>query len=266
MKTFGEVLKEQKSEVEELRSLAETINREKFIPNNEIIGVLLTGSIARGDARITPPGLLIDLSILVNKRGDISLDDLFGEDEEPGIPYHCVTVKENVKVAIEIIEESDIWKIREKTEPEIFAKNESIILNDKMGILKIWKNQYFIITDEQARQRALKNYFRFRYLTEDYRFEKWKYRKAYIQILQNFNEAGECYCSFLFCINKKFIPRKDWLTYLTYELNIKPGDHESFMKILYTSIIEEEFVLEKKELLHEIENWMKGYCREKKWL
>ena len=266
MKTFTQIIEEQRNDVEKLRSLAYKINSEKITPNNKIIGALLTGSVARGDARIAPFGIKIDLAIIVKNKSEIDLDKIFGINKAENFPYHCVTFEEKVGIQIELIEEYDLWKIREKHESDIYAKNESIILNDKNGILKKWKDEYFNITNDQLKQRALRNYWRFCYLTGDYRLEKWQYRKAYIQINQNFNEASECYCNFLYCINKQFIPRRDWLAYLTYELKIKPVKHESYMNNLYTAILSEEFILQKNDILKEIKNWMEEYCKDKSWL
>jgi hypothetical protein len=40
------------------------------MPNTKIIGSLLTGSVARGDARIGPFGIIIDMAMLAKfKRG-----------------------------------------------------------------------------------------------------------------------------------------------------------------------------------------------------
>src|SRR5690606_20985152 len=178
-----------------------------------IIGTLLTGSVARKDARIAPLGIMIDLAIIVNSREDINLDVVFGKDEEPFIPYHCITIHEKIGLAIEVIEKSDLFTIRETTESNIYAKLESVILYDPQGILQNWKENSFTVSADEIKTRSLSNYFRFQYLTGEYRIEKWKHRKANIQIAQLFNEACECYCNFLYTINGSFIPRKDWLVY-----------------------------------------------------
>jgi len=44
------------------------------------------------------------------------------------------------------------------------------------------EKEAFILTDDDIKYRALKHYFRFHYLTSDYRNEKWSYREAWIQI------------------------------------------------------------------------------------
>ena len=52
-------------------------------------------------------------------------------------------------------------------------------------------------------------------------------------MIQNGNEALECYCGFLYCINGWFIPRKDWLVYLTTELEVKAPNHDELIDGLY---------------------------------
>lgn len=266
MKTFTELIKEQSSDVKQLREIVRKITDDKIIPNRLILGALLTGSVARGDARIGPFGIMIDLAIVVNDKKDISLEEIFGVDEEPYIPFHCISIRDSIGLAIQVIEENKLWEMRDKGESAIFAMHESEILNDKKNLLTKWKNECFTISPDQIKERALQQYFRFEYLTGEYRFEKWSYRKAWVQMAQNCNEANECYCNFLYCINGRFIPRKDWLTYLTYEMNLKPRKHQEYMETLYEAQLNESFMNKKYNVYQEIRNWMERYCKEHNWL
>jgi predicted nucleotidyltransferase len=263
---FPELLEIQKQEAAALRTMVELLLEEKIKNESRILGALLTGSVARGDARIGPFGVMVDLALVVDKKEELDLETMFGKDEEPDIPFHCVSLKDTIGLAIEVLEEKELYQIRQKQESQIFSKHESIILYDPSGLLRKWKEQYFIIDDNQVRQRALQHYYRFCYLTGDYRFEKWEFRKAYTQINQNFNEAAECYCNFLHCINRSFIPRKDWLAYLTYELQIKPADHETCMAGIYEASNTEEGVLRRNGYMEEIRKWMNDYCIRMKWV
>ncbi len=256
MKYFSDLINEQKKEVDSFKNIIFEINNEKIVPNKKILGALLTGSVARGDARKGPFGIMIDVSLVVKNTTDINLEEIFGKDEEPHIPFHCVPIRDDIWIAVKTIKEKDLWTIRNESESTIFAMNESIILNDKKGILKKWKDEYFVITKEQAKERAKNQYFRFCYVTGEYRFEKWSYREAWVQCAQNFNEANECYCSFLYCINSMFIPRKDWLTYLTYEMTIKPPKHEEYMKTMYSTELNKESLSKKLQLYEELRLWM----------
>lgn len=266
MKHFKQMVSEQESDVTELKRILKNELNSKVIPNNLFLGALLTGSVARGDARINPFGIYIDLTLIVKKRNEINLEKIFGNDAEPFIPKFCIKKTDKIGIAIEIIEENNLWNIRDQNEPTIFARNESIIVYDKTKILKKWKDECFIITTDQIKKRALANFFRFKYLTDEYRFEKWNYRMAYIQINQNLNEAAECYINFLYCINEYFIPRKDWLVYLSYDLIIKPEKHIEYLDHLYTSSVKPNSIELRNKIIEEVGKWMENYCQIKTWL
>ena len=107
MKYFKDLVKEQEAEVSSLKKIIDSISNEKIVPNKKILGALLTGSVARGDARKGPFGIMIDVSVVVKNKTDISLEEVFGKDEEPHIPFHCVHVKDDIWIAVKIIEEKD---------------------------------------------------------------------------------------------------------------------------------------------------------------
>jgi predicted nucleotidyltransferase len=71
MKYFQDLLNEQKEVVTELKNKTKAFIEEKIIPNKNIKGALLTGSVARGDARISQFGILIDVAILVENKDDL---------------------------------------------------------------------------------------------------------------------------------------------------------------------------------------------------
>jgi hypothetical protein len=265
MKSLSEMLNKQRDEVTEYRSLAARVAKERIASIPAVLGVLLTGSVARGDARRGPYGLQIDLTIVVADRIDINLSDIFGPSIEPYIPYHCVNV-EGQGFAIEVMTVNELNSIRTCRESVIFAKQESMVLFDRTGLLTKWKLEAFALTDEQIRARAMQQYFRFDYLTNDYRIEKWKHREAWVQITQNANEAVECYCNFLYCINGWFIPRKDWLVYLTYELNERAPNHTELMNELYKAEVSQEGVEARFLHLENLNSWMRGFCVQRGWL
>ncbi len=265
MKNLQDLRNEQEDEVARYRAVAEdAINQ--FIRTNElIIGALLAGSVARGDARTGPFGLYIDLVIVAEERKDINLTDVFGPNIEPYTPKHCIKFK-CTGLAIELTTRKDLLDIRTRWESEIYARQESIVLYDKTGFLQKWKAEAFTITKEQKRDRALAYYFRSQYLVGQYRVEKWKHREAWVQLAQIGNEAVECYCSFLYCINNLFIPRKDWLAYLTYGLSEKMPDHEHVLEEIYTIIPTEEDVDRRFIGFTDVLSWMTSVCKTNGWI
>lgn len=265
MKTLHELRTEQQSEVNYYRSIAQKAVQQLVVPQQALIGALLAGSVARGDARKGPFGLYIDLVVVAEDRQDVNLTEIFGPNIEPYIPKHCIKYEE-AGLAIELTTREDLLNIRSMYESIIFARQESIVLNDKTGFLQKWKDSAFQITAEQARDRALPQFFRCDYLVGDYRLEKWKYRKAWVQLGQIGNEAVECYCNFLYCINGLFIPRKDWLVYLTYDLQDKMPDHEHVLDNIYTVAPTESGVDNRFHILSDVLSWIRNYCSEKGWI
>jgi predicted nucleotidyltransferase len=265
MKSLSQMVQQQKDAVADYRSLAYRAADSHLSALPGIVGVLLTGSAARGDARKGPYGLHIDLSVVVADKNDIDLTEIFGPSVEPYSPYHCVDIEGQI-FAIEVVTLKELIDIRTRWEPVIFAKQESVILFDRTGLLTKWKKEIFSISDEQMHMRAMQQYFRYDYLTNDYRTEKWKHREAWMQMAQNGNEAIECYCNFLYCINGWFIPRKDWLVYLTYELPEKAPEHEELMTRLYKVEVTRDAIVSRGDQLQSLGLWMRHYCERKGWL
>jgi hypothetical protein len=265
MKTLDELRAEQEAEVRNYRAVADHVVQDFVHPHEGIIGALLAGSVARGDARHGPFGLYIDLVLVAEHRENVDLTAIFGPSIEPFIPKHCVKVN-GTGIALELTTRKDLEDIRSRWEPEIYARHESLVLYDRTGFLSKWKSNVFSISDEQKKDRALVWFFRCQYLVGDYRVEKWKHRSAWVQLCQIGNEAAECYCFFLYCINGQFIPRKDWVTYLTYELPDKATDHARLLETIYTSNPKEEEIDVRFKCLNEVLSWMNSYCHNRKWI
>jgi len=64
----------------------------------------------------------------------------------------------------------------------------------------------------------------------------------------------------------QFIPRKDWVTYLTYELPDKAPGHEHLLQAIYISIPTEQEVDGRFKRLSEALSWMSTYCWERRWI
>jgi hypothetical protein len=62
-----------------------------------------------------------------------------------------------------------------------------------------------------------------------------------------------------------FIPRKDWLTYLTYDMAVKPPEHNDFMENIYQTDLSEEHMLIKYDVYLKIRNWMDDYMKRNQW-
>jgi hypothetical protein len=266
MKRFPDMVSEQAATIARLREEATKYILSKINDNRQIAGVLLTGSVARGDGRIGPWGIYVDITLVLRDGAGVDLDALFGKNEEPYIPKHCINLYDKVGVAVGVTSLQALNDIRTMPESNIFAMNESLVIFDPDGLLETWKRSAFVISDEDVRARALQQYFRLDYLINDYRMEKWNYREASVQIAQNFNEAGECYLTFLYCINKRFIPRKDWLAYLTYDLATKPPTHERDIEAFYLEHHGPEGLEARRRTLAGWAGWMLDFSKTQGWL
>jgi predicted nucleotidyltransferase len=83
-----EVLADQQSEVVHYRSVARKLTREKLSRMSGVVGVLLTGSVARGDARTGPLGFFVDLLVVHEDGQSIDLESVFGSSTDPDLPFH----------------------------------------------------------------------------------------------------------------------------------------------------------------------------------
>jgi hypothetical protein len=173
---------------------------------------------------------------------------------------------ENTEVAFEVVTLKLLNNIRLAPESVIFSKQESRILYDPRHFVADWKDRCFILTEADIRRRSLEQYFRFDYLTCEYRTEKWTHREAWAQLAQIENEALECYCNFLYCINGWFIPRKDWLVYLTYDLPKQMPDHCTLINELYSVEGTANGIDKRNEGLQKVHHWMKDYCLKNGWI
>lgn len=265
MVPFSEFIVQQSGEVVKLRGIAEDLLEQKRESLGSDTGVLLSGSVARGDARVGPFGIFIDLTVFESETNRVDLESVFGPDEKPELPYHSIRVSKDIGFAIAKRSYEYLGQIQEMDEATRFALSESIVLIDPTRRLGKMRLALATISESEQKRRGLEWYRRFRYLTGDYRLEKWSHRTAWTQVAQIMNEANECYCSFLYCINGSYVPRKDWLAYLTYEMETKPEDHDSIMDALFATQLDERALGIKAQTYGRVGAWMKQVCDARGW-
>jgi hypothetical protein len=261
-----EMIALQKEHVEQYRKTAAAFIEKEISIIPQVLGVLLTGSTARGDARKGPLGLMTDITIVLEPNTSIDLIERFGPSvEPPDYPFHAIN-RQNTTFALELTHIDSLWDIKKQSDSIIFAKQESLIMLDRTGKLKKWKDTAFKLNDDEIKQRSLMYYRWFEYISNEYHFEKWAFRKAWIQLTHNLNVACECFCSFLFCINGGYVPRRDWIVYLTYELPEKPNDYEQLIHSMYQSLATEADITNREAAIKKANQWMISYCRAKGWM
>ncbi len=262
MKTIGKIIGEQADFCSELRRIAQIFAKDinaKF----DVTSILLTGSAARGDARMGKMGVLVDLTV-ISDSGNLDLPGIYGPDTEPGIPYYCTRF---MNTGFQIKQEtlSHIFDTN-KTESECYALSESVVLTTKYPEMDSIIRQLFPKKQGSRKDAAMKNYRRYMYLCGEYRYDKWEYREAYAQMAQNFHEAFECFCGFVYAVNGSFIPRKDWLAYLLPEQAIKPDQIDSIINELMEVSPNQESIEKRKQIYGTVGEWMKTTAKNFGWL
>ncbi len=65
----------------------------KTIDKNDVQTILLSGSVSRGDYCPGIKGGMIDLTVMKKHGSEMTAESLFGKNEKPHIPYHCIPWK-----------------------------------------------------------------------------------------------------------------------------------------------------------------------------
>lgn len=89
MKKLEDVILQQKDFIQDLKSKTnEFINS---LDKTHLQTILLSGSVSRKDYFPGEMGGMVDLTVVRKQNSNASAESVFGKDEEPHIPYHCVT-------------------------------------------------------------------------------------------------------------------------------------------------------------------------------
>lgn len=252
MKSFRDMKDEQREFCAELESKAFKLVQ-SFQRESNIGAVLLTGSVARGDARKGPYGVLVDLLLILN-HSSMDFEPVFGPDLEPEIPFYCGKV-DGVDYQIQSVQKSDFLKLP-KPEDQLYALCESKILLCNDDEIDTFIGENFKPFGMPRKDLAMQNFYRFHYLTNDYRLEKWLYREAFLQISENYHSSLICFAHFLYAINKSFIPRDDWKIYLLFDLALKPDNLEEIIESLQSGVRNHEDIKRVQDIIKNCENWM----------
>ena len=85
-----------RSEIERLRATDIRLIRQRAdayvrsIDPEELVAILLSGSVARGDFFPGKLGGMTDLTVFKKAGSRLTAEELFGKNEDPDIPYDCV--------------------------------------------------------------------------------------------------------------------------------------------------------------------------------
>ncbi len=231
MKTKVTIIEQQKDFIKKLKD--KTLDFIASIDTSEIESILLSGSLARADffPRIKENGEcdgMVDLIVMRKKGSSITAEAIFGPDQDPPIPYHCIKV-DSVWFAILFTDFIDSEKFKGFEEARKFSVLESQILFDPNNSYKneLVKINQFVKEDLKDKLNNALGYIH--YLISDYKKDRWYRREAFIQLHENLNTAIRAGVRSLFYINGFYAPAEDRAVYYSHSLEKLPENYPALI-------------------------------------
>ena len=250
MKNKNEIIIQQKSFIDEMKK--EACKLVDSIDKSELETILLSGSVSRGDffpRKNENGGYVghIDLIVMKKHGSTITAEALFGPDQDPPVPYHCIKV-ENTWFAILFTDFIDGETFKTFDEARKFSILESQILYDPN---KKYENELPKINEikKQECKTELQNKTGYiNYLISDYKTDRWQRRQAYLQLHENLNTAIRMGVYCLYYKNNSYAPAEDRPLYYSLTLNELPDNYSDVIIELknQTTDSEEDYLRREK--------------------
>jgi hypothetical protein len=230
-----EELKERQSEfisglISKTRTYINTLDKK------ELQTILLSGSVSRGDYFPGEFGGKVDIIVLRKPGSILTAEELFGKDEEPEIPYHCVTwngigyqilfsdfINENNFIAFDEARKYSFL------ESQILWDENRLYEKALQGISSLAQNDQTKMLDNCLGYIS--------YLLSDYKKDRWLRRDAFSQMHENLNTSIRLIIQCLFYINNKYSPAEDRRLYYSYSLPILPKNYNEKIRRLFKQVI-----------------------------
>jgi hypothetical protein len=186
--------------------------------------ILLSGSVARGDYFPGDMGGMIDLTAMRKVGSGGTAEELFGKNEDPGIPFHCVNRGGNW-YQISLVDFVDPGSFAGMPEAAKYALLESKALFDPRGkygeaLVEIGR---LASREREAMMRERLGYIG--YLLSDYKKDRWLRRKAFVQLHENLSAAIGAAIQCIYYINGRYSPAEDRRLYYSFDLESLPADY-----------------------------------------
>lgn len=242
MKDKEAIIEQQKDFIQNLRK--RTVDFINSIDKSEIETILLSGSLSRADffPRIKENGEydgMVDLIVMRKKGSRINADDIFGPDQDPPIPYHCVKV-EGLWFAILFTDFIDADTFSKFEEPRKFSVLESQILFDPNASYKNELEKINQLVGEELKIQLNNSLGYIHYLISDYKKDRWYRRGAFIQLQENLNTAIRAGIRSLFYMNGFYSPAEDRAIYYSHSLPKLPQDYAKLISQICSQDTESE--------------------------
>lgn len=184
--------------------------------------ILISGSVARGDFSPGKYGGNIDLTVMKNKDSTISPEQIFGKDEEPYIPYHCVShFGQGFQIAFHDILTID--NFHNLDEAKKYSILESKLYWERSSSFSVLRDQVEASLNKELKEKLSEVLGYINYLLSDYKKSRWRSRNAYVQLHSNLNLAIDLSIKGLYYLNRSFSPAEDRRLYYSYDLKRLPN-------------------------------------------
>jgi hypothetical protein len=238
------MIEKQRDYVQKMRDHAN--NFINSLDKNEIETILLSGSVSRGDYCPGKNGGMIDLIVMKKDGSKITAEELFGKDEDPFIPYHCIRWN-GEWFAILFTDFIDCNIFDKFNEPRKFSVMESKILYDpnKKYKKEIEKIKEHAEKDLKNKLKETLGYLKYIIGKE----KRWETREAYPHMHNNLNIAIGLGICCLYYLNGKYAPADDRKLYYTYELEKTPKNYDKLLVKLFEQKIDSKEDYERRKKL-----------------
>jgi hypothetical protein len=224
-----------KSEIVELRASDISLIRKRAdsfvesIQKENLSAILMSGSVARGDFFPGRLGGMTDLTVFKKPGSSATAEGLFGRNEDPDIPYHCVHRKGDW-YQIWFIEMLNAEGYRRLPEARKYALNESVLLWEDDDSYSQATSDFSKIAAEETRVAFGARLNGISYLLSEYKVDRWHRRNEPGQLHFNLNVAIDIAIGCLYNLNGKYTPAPDRALYYSYELDKQPPSYEELLQ------------------------------------
>jgi len=254
MKRKEAIIEQQKDFIINLKN--KTVEFINSIDKSEIETILLSGSLSRGDfsPRIKDGGDIdgmVDLIVMRKKGSNIKAEDVFGQDQEPPIPFHCVKVN-NLWYEILFTDFIDSDAFTKYDEPKKHSVLESQILFDPNDSYKNELEKINQFAKEDLKNNLNNSLGYIHYLVSDYKKDRWYRRDAFVQLHENLNTAIRAGIRALFYLNGFYSPAEDRAIYYSHSLPKLPENYaELILQVCNQSTDSEEDYFRREKIFME---------------
>lgn len=198
------------------------------IPKEQLRAILLSGSVARGDYYPGELGGNVDLVVMKDDASSLSAADLFGENVDPGIPYHCIR-EDDVGYQILFCEFITVERFKRLGEPRKYALLESRALWQKDGCYTEESRAIGGYANSEIAGCLDSSREYISYLLSEYKTDRWRRRQAYPQLHANLNVALQRFVDCLYYRNGKYAPAEERRLYYSYTLPQTPDGYSELI-------------------------------------